>query len=155
VGSKTLLRIGPDIPFDSAAPALAAFVATNAYESLHVSVDPSNFEAIDKCESILGRSTYAIEDAAGFVTLDSEATFKAYVDEGTQSGMLWNVIDASVYDSGAKAASKDKDSYALEGHFLARLFVVGHVKSALAEDRDFLDAFRPSQKWLSFRHGAC
>jgi len=154
LGSKTLLRIGANCTFDAAAPALAAFVATNAYESLHVSIDPFNFDAIEKCKQVLGRPGFAVEDAAGFVTLDDESTFGAYVSEGTKSGMLWNLIHASEYDSGSKTASKDKDRYALEGHFLARLFVVGHVKSALGDDENFLDAFRPSPKWLTFRQGA-
>lgn len=115
----TWLRISASDTFESAAPAIVAFVATNAASQLRISVHPANTDAIEKLSTAIGPAL--LDDA--FVTRRTDADFALEV----QSSDPWNVIRAADFDCGARYGPKGQ--YSLAGHFIARLFPVGHVKS--------------------------
>lgn len=115
----TWLRLSASDAFEAAAPAIVAFVATNAASQLRISVHPANVDAIRKLSTAIGPAL--LDDA--FVTRRTDADFATDVQGATP----WNVIRAADFDCGARYGPKGQ--YSLAGHFVARLFPVGHVKS--------------------------
>jgi len=136
----TWLRVSHLDDFDSAAPALVAFVATNASAQLRASVHPQNTACLDRMANALGDGFVA--DV--FARKLSDAEFEADVRDKTP----WNVVRAADYDSGAKASSPGGAHFGLVSTFVARLFPIGHVKSTRQDDLPFLHAFADSPKWL-------
>jgi hypothetical protein len=145
LGRLTLLRVEAGDTFDSIAPTLIAFLSTSAANSLRVSVDVGWHH---KIELLLKDDQLVVQTASEFE--------KSCVEENP-----WNVLRAdddhckSIRDipahlsspGGAKKASGGAN-YALAGHFAARLFVMGHVKSTRESDDAFINEFKPSEKWL-------
>ena len=139
---KTWLRVSANDSFDSAAPAIVAFVATNAASQLRASTHPSNTDAIARMTAALGEGFVA--DV--FARKLSDAEFEADV----RSKDPWNVVRASDYDSGARLSTPNGKHFGLVANLVARLFPIGHVKSTRTaqEDPVFLEAFEDSPKWL-------
>jgi len=55
----------------------------------------------------------------------------------------WNTVDLS-------AAPCRAEDLPMVDHFVLRLFPMGHIKSTMAGDEEFVKAFDPSPKWLRF-----
>lgn len=141
LGRSTWLRLSATDPFDAAAPALVAFVATNAASQLRVSVHPANTDAINKMAKAIGGAL--LDDAFSRKRTDSQFT------DDVNHGDPWNVVRAADYACGARGlTTHDPSAFALADHFLARLFPIGHVKSTRTDDTALTDTFATSPKWL-------
>jgi len=67
----------------------------------------------------------------------NEEEYKAFVE---QDNDLWCVVDCSV------------EEYFLPGYFVGKFLPMGHVKSTLSNDEEFLALFKESKKWLKIEN---
>jgi hypothetical protein len=120
-GTKTLIRADASTPFDDIAPVLLPFAITNARDQALVSVDPGN--------AAVAKSLGGLPVG---VVVESQAAFEARV----KAENPWNVIYPKPCE------------FALVGHFVSLLFPLGHIKCTRGGDRQFVDYFKASDKWL-------
>jgi hypothetical protein len=153
-GQDTVLRCGADTTFDELAPSLLPFYATNALDSLRVSVDPTNHALL----SILGRAgarAFTFREAQlgvnarvgrameGRVTEETDAEFDALCD-GTE---FYNVVAPDALADNNNTGG-DLEKFPLVGQFVSLYFPMGHIKSTRSNDEQFAQFFSASEKWL-------
>merc|ERR1719329_155313 len=133
-GGLTCLRIekpsGTNNPqqdkvFEDLAPFLLPFLATNAKSQAVLSLDP--FLSFPAAAMLSQAGIKVIREKVA----DFEATEASY----------WNVVRLP----NSTLAPED---YPLACHFVSLLLPFGHVKSAAPDDKEFIDIFSSSEKWL-------
>jgi len=129
LGQGVAVRIARDATYDQAAPLLLPFLATNAAPQLHISVHPASPAAVTL--ATLGLAHQTEEDAA-FEKRAAEAGLTHVVRVPCRGGDL-------------------EGEYPLAGLFVSRLLTFGHCKSVIPDDKEFLNVFRASDKWLKLR----
>jgi hypothetical protein len=124
-GQPTVVRCDAHTSLDDAAPILLPFVCTNAKDQLEVSVHPKNQSVIKALEGS-GVSTVIEEDF--------DIRYEKEIDE------WYNVVRVETMG----------DEYPLAAQWISLYFPLGHIKSTKSNDREFIELFQNSQKWLRY-----
>merc|ERR1712032_1639853 len=128
-GGTSCLRLEKDVSLDELVRYVFPFLATNAKDQLAISVDHANV---------------AIAVPVGVrVIEETKEEFTASVDK------YWNVVTLPRKADAPVATPK----YPLAAHFISKLFPLGHIKSTLSDDENFLKVFSASSKWLRVADG--
>ena len=127
--TASVLRVGATTSVDALATYLLPYLATNAKECLHVSVEASNAAAVELLSKLPSVKT-VVED---------EATFEA-----TQWEVAPFNVQRPTYDGNQKAGGAP-----MLGSFLSILMPVGHVKCLLPNNAEFVKRWSASKKWLA------
>ena len=122
-GQKTVIRCKPNTHFDDMLVDLLPFLMTNARDQVEVSVDPAS-TTISQTLRGLGIGVDVLHETA--------EEFDARVKREDP----WNVI------------SSLPCKYPLVGHHVSLLFPLGHIKCTRGQDREFVEYFKASDKWL-------
>eukprot|EP00440_Ansanella_granifera_P056788 gb/GFBE01061552.1/.p1 GENE.gb/GFBE01061552.1/~~gb/GFBE01061552.1/.p1 ORF type:complete len:740 (+),score=157.98 gb/GFBE01061552.1/:1-2220(+) len=130
---STLLRVRATDDLGTAGLHLLPFLLTNAKEGLVVSL------AAD-----LGSHAMApLRAACAAVAVPCHAETDDAFAQRSRESEAWNTISLN----GAPGSVKDLP---MVDHFVLRLFPMGHIKSAVSNDQDFVKAFETSSKWLRY-----
>jgi hypothetical protein len=126
-GSTTVLRCNDAQNFDLLLLYALPFAATNAFDSLEVSIGCSGMRTEALQELLLG--TFA-------------STVEANDKYQTRKGNL------SIYN---EVRVDDPIEMLLAFQFVSKMFPLGHIKSSKGGDQKFLSHFKGSKKWLRIR----
>eukprot|EP00521_Asterionellopsis_glacialis_P011685 CAMPEP_0195309616 /NCGR_PEP_ID=MMETSP0707-20130614/38826_1 /TAXON_ID=33640 /ORGANISM="Asterionellopsis glacialis, Strain CCMP134" /LENGTH=702 /DNA_ID=CAMNT_0040373913 /DNA_START=316 /DNA_END=2424 /DNA_ORIENTATION=- len=125
-GLKTVLRVRRSL--DCMAPVYLLFFATNARDQVEVSIPSSNEDLISICE----------KDGIP-VTIESEDQFDLRTTE-EHPGKYYNIVRCDL-----EGPMKE---FPMVGQFVSLYFPLGHIKSTMADDEEFVEKFKASKKWL-------
>jgi len=130
-GQPSVVRIEKDSDNNAVAAALLPFLATNALDSLVVSMAPDCHKGIMRgVQDVLRRA-----DVMDKLNVESISAFK----NKQWKRHPYNIIRPE-YVAGLDAP--------LAAQFLTLFFPLGHAKSMNQNDEEFLRLFRDSPKWL-------
>ncbi|KAL7543770.1 hypothetical protein ACHAWF_007455 [Thalassiosira exigua] len=130
-GFRTLLRCGPDASFDDLSPAFLVFYATNARSQVELSVDESNAELLDRL------AKHDLGDHVFDVTVEGDDRLQQRL--GEDGSDFYNVVRLPT-DAGA--------NFPMPGQFVSLYLPMGHIKSTMKNDEEFVKYFGQSEKWL-------
>lgn len=126
--SPTFLSVSQNtISFDEVALNLLPFYVTNASEQVTVSCDPNNTGVLSKLLKLDGVRVYT----------ETEDAFRSRT---AAMNSPWNII-----------FPEKISEFPLAGHFVSTLVPLGHVKSTKRDDKEFVEIFKESPKWLKMR----
>jgi hypothetical protein len=125
-GSMTILRCNAACNFDLLLLHAAPFCATNAHDSLDISLAPSSRTAALQ-ETLRGTFNVNVEDHRSY-------------QERKKSLHVYNDVCVD-----------DPIEMLLAFQFVSKLFPLGHIKSSQGGDHKFLAHFKNSKKWLRTR----
>ncbi|KAL3790421.1 hypothetical protein HJC23_013593 [Cyclotella cryptica] len=137
-GLRTLVRCGPDVTMDELSPIFLLFYATNARSQVELSVDDSNKTLLDSLvKHDLGNHIFN-------VVVEGNETMAHRVEADTEN--FYNIVSVP-------AASHDCErgicrKYPMPGQFLSLYLPMGHIKSTMKNDEEFVKYFSQSNKWL-------
>jgi hypothetical protein len=123
-GLDTYLRCSKATTMDDIAPYAIIFFATNARHQMELSVDPDNKHMLATCQQLGVR-----------VLVETEEEF-SHRRSDTAHG--YNFVDV-------KGPMK---VFPMVGNFVSLYMPLGHIKSTMLNDKDFVAKFEKSQKWL-------
>lgn len=124
-GLETCIRCSKDVTMDAIAPYVIIFFATNARHQMELSIDPHNKHVLDACQK-LGVPVLA----------QSEEEFSRRRNDVTQP--CYNFVDVT----------GPMKVFPMVGNFVSLYMPLGHVKSTMLDDEDFVAKFQKSKKWL-------
>jgi hypothetical protein len=130
IGLKTLIRCSKETTFDTVAPLLLLFFGTTAHSQVEVSIHPDNTKLLA-----------AFEHRHLPLLLQTEAQFETHKKD---TANIYNLIDMSKNKHPMK-------EFPMVGHFVSLYFPLGHIKSTMPDDEEFLGMFSSSEKWLHLR----
>mmetsp|Transcript_13493 Transcript_13493/g.22086 ORF Transcript_13493/g.22086 Transcript_13493/m.22086 type:complete len:723 (-) Transcript_13493:149-2317(-) len=120
LGTETIVRADKDTPYDSVVLSLLPFLLTNAKDQVILSVD--------KKSNVFSHAIVKV------VEQDTEA-----FERSISAANCYNVVEPQHHQV---------NSFPIISHFVSKLLLFGHVKSTTENDRQFVDAFSKSSKWL-------
>ena len=123
-GLKTCIRCSKDVTMDAVAPHVILFFATNARHQMELSIDPRNKHVFDACQK-LGVPVVA----------QSEEEFSRRRNDASP---CYNFVDVT----------GPMKVFPMVGNFVSLYLPLGHVKSTMLDDKDFVTKFQKSKKWL-------
>jgi len=126
----TSIRCDANVSYDDLLPIFLPFYATNARNQVELSVDQGLLAAIKGIEA---DKSVAIKIEHG----DEHA--KRMADEDSH---YYNVINVN---------AGGLSEFPMVGQFISLYFPLGHIKSTMADDEDFVQHFMKSAKWLKVR----
>ena len=129
-GLRTLLRCGPDVSFDDLSTVFLLFYATNARSQVELSVSESNKELID----ILMK--HDLDNHVFNVVVEGEETLKHRLHE--EGDGFYNIVNIEQH----------KKIFPMPGQFVSLYLPMGHIKSTMKNDEEFVKYFKGSEKWL-------
>lgn len=127
---RTLLHCSPDTSFDDLSPAFLLFYATNARSQVELSVNSLNTGLLEKL------AKHDLDNHIFKVTVESEETLDHRLE--TEGDSYYNVVKLD--DS--------KRDFVLPGQFVSLFFGLGHIKSTMKNDEEFVKYISESDKWL-------
>eukprot|EP01127_Copromyxa_protea_P007034 TRINITY_DN16971_c0_g1_i1.p1 TRINITY_DN16971_c0_g1~~TRINITY_DN16971_c0_g1_i1.p1 ORF type:complete len:724 (-),score=199.66 TRINITY_DN16971_c0_g1_i1:38-2056(-) len=127
LGKHNEIRVGPNTSYDTVALHLLPFYITNAAEQVTVTCDPANSAVLEKMLKLDGVRVYS----------EAEEVFQ---NRTNIMDSTWNTIYPSAVEE-----------FPLVGHFVSLLVPLGHVKSTKKDDKEFVQYFKNSPKWLKLR----
>lgn len=133
-GQLNFIRCGESATMEDLAPHLFPYIVTSAYDQLRLSVDPRN----TALTSALSAAGIGAGSSGGATTVEDSTAFDGRVDVETP----YNVLNIN----------GPMPEFPLVGQWCSLLFCVGHIKSNQTDHQEFVDAFKPSPKWLKSRH---
>ena len=131
-GLRTLVRCGPLASFDDLSPMFLPFYSTNARSQVELSVDGSNVGLLDKL------TKHDLDNHVFGVVVESEETLQHRLHEGEDD--FYNVVRVPL-------DCPDK-TFPLLGQFVSLYLPLGHIKSTMQNDDEFINYFGRSEKWL-------
>mmetsp|Transcript_7979 Transcript_7979/g.11613 ORF Transcript_7979/g.11613 Transcript_7979/m.11613 type:complete len:196 (+) Transcript_7979:119-706(+) len=126
---RTVIRCNDKNAFNDLVPTLLPFYATNAREQVELSVHPENDNLLEKLQD------HNIDSAVKCVLEDDSSFEERMIANGDN---YYNIVEVEEY----------KDNYPLVGQFLSLYFPLGHIKSTMSDDNEFIEFFEKSDKWL-------
>ena len=126
---RTLLRCGPNTSFDELSPGFLLFYATNARSQVELSVDTSNKRLLD---ALVKHDL----DNHIFKVVESEETFYHRID--TDGDNYYNVVEMN----------ESRRPFVMPGCFVSLFLPMGHIKSTMKNDEEFVKYLSESEKWL-------
>ncbi|KAL9182185.1 hypothetical protein ACHAXT_012837 [Thalassiosira profunda] len=130
-GFRTLLRCGPGVTFDDLSPIFVLFYATNARSQVELSVDESNDALLD------GLMKHDLDNHVFKVVVEGEEALKHRLNE--EADDFYNVV---------RVPSDGEKKFAMPGQFTSLYLPMGHIKSTMKNDEEFVKYFSQSEKWL-------
>ena len=121
-GLKTYIRADKNTSLDEIAPHMLLFYATNARDQMELSVDPENDEITSICKK------FGIP-----AVLQSHDDFTGRCGENCLNSV---------------SVSGPMERFPMVGNFVSLYMNLGHIKSTMLGDEDFIAKFRGSKKWL-------
>jgi hypothetical protein len=109
---------------DDIAPYVIIFFVTNARHQMELSVDPDNKHMLATCQQLGVR-----------VLVETEEEFSHRRSDIARG---YNFVDV-------KGPMK---VFPMVGNFVSLYMPLGHIKSTMLNDKDFVAKFEKSQKWL-------
>jgi len=128
---RSLIRVGAGVTLDDIAPIFLLFNATNASSQVEFSVDASNEELID----ILPKYGLVLK-----LKIEDEDSFDQRVDHDGDN--YYNVVKVPQSSDG------EVTKFPLPGQFVSLYLPMGHIKSTMKNDEEFVKYFGKSEKWL-------
>lgn len=120
-GLKTCIRADEHTSLDDIGPHVLLFYATNARDQMELSVDPENKDVISICKK-----------------REIPMVLQSHDEFLSRSEKCLN----SVHVHGPM------DNFPMVGNFVSLYLPLGHIKSTMLDDEDFIAAFTSSKKWL-------
>jgi len=130
-GCRTLLRCGADSSFDDLSPVFLPFYVTNARSQVELSVDESNSELLDRLVK------HDLDNHVFKVVVEGEATLEQRLAK--EGDNFYNIV---------RIQSKNEEGYPMPGQFVSLYLPMGHIKSTMKNDEEFVKYFGQSGKWL-------
>jgi hypothetical protein len=121
---ETYIRCSKGMTMDDIAPYVILFFATNARHQMKLSVDPYNKHVLAACQK------FGVP-----VLVQTEEEFSHGRSDTTHA---YNFVDV-------KGPMK---VFPMVGNFVSLYMPLGHVKSTMLNDKDFVAKFQKSKKWL-------
>lgn len=135
LGTKSILRCNsPTTSFDSIAPIVLMFLSTTACDQFEISVDPANHALL----SLLCKK----HNVQKYTKSESESQFVERTEKMKDD--IFQVI-------GPENSFKmiQTQMYPLVGQFVSLYLPMGHIKSTMANDDEFILRAELSNKWLN------
>lgn len=132
IGTVVVLRVESPDYWDRLLLYLVLFAATNAHTQVEVSASglfsKNNLTMLEQLRKHTDFSTVVVEDKHEFEerTANVSKVYNGFVVDGEMEAMLGF-------------------------QFVGRLFPLGHIKSVKPDDKEFIDHFSKSKKWLRMR----
>jgi hypothetical protein len=137
-GLRTLVRCGPDVTLDDLSPIFLLFYATNARSQVELSVCESNKALLDSLmKHDLGNHIFNV-----IVEGDETMTHRVEV-EGEN---FYNIVSVPAHTADCERGICRK--YPMPGQFVSLYLPMGHIKSTMKNDEEFVKYFSQSGKWL-------
>lgn len=128
---RTLIRVGAGVTLDDIAPVFLLFNATNANSQVEFSIDASNEELID----ILPKYDLVLK-----LKIEDEDSFDQRV--GHDGDNYYNVVKVP------PSLDSEITKFPMPGQFVSLYLPMGHIKSTMKNDEEFVKYFGKSEKWL-------
>ena len=137
-GLRTLIRCGADVKMDDLSPVFLLFYATNARSQVELSVCESNTELLDALmKHDLGNHIFNV-----VVEGDETLAHRVEIDGDN----FYNIVSVPVHSEDCERGICRK--YPMPGQFVSLYLPMGHVKSTMKNDEEFVKYFSQSDKWL-------
>ncbi|KAL7431676.1 hypothetical protein ACHAXM_002774 [Skeletonema potamos] len=127
---RTLLHCGPNTSFDDLSPVFLLFYATNARSQVELSVDASNKTLLDRLVK------HDLDNHIFKVTVESEETLNHRAE--TKGDNYYNIVKID----------ESKREFVMPGQFVSLYLPMGHIKSTMKNDEEFIKYLSDSEKWL-------
>jgi hypothetical protein len=127
LGSKTVVHCGPDTLWDDVAPLYILFFATNARDQIELSIDPQNKSLVELSQTNKLQHTVEAE-------IDMNSRLRGRPD-------IYNTIIMTVSPSSKR--------FPMVGNFASLYFPLGHIKSTMPNDEEFVMKGKLSNKWIN------
>ena len=137
-GLRTLLRCGSNVSLDDLAATFLLFYSTNARSRVELSVDDSNKELLDKLVK------HDVDNHIFNVVVEEDDTLQHRLHEEGEN--YYNIVRVP-----SDIGSSDK-TYPMPGQFVSLYLPMGHIKSTMKNDEEFVKYFSKSEKWLRIAH---
>ncbi len=136
-GTKTLLRCSDHL--DSLIPPLLLFYVTNARNQVELSLDPClmNQDKVKQLIDLLSNDEVPI-------SIENSDEYKKRLDEEINGARIYNHVEITKLND-----------FPMVGQYVSLYFPLGHIKSTLPSDQDFINNFKNSEKWLQRHHSLC
>lgn len=130
-GLRTVLRCGEGVTMDDLSPIFLLFYATNARSQVELSVCESNKDLLNSLMNHdLGNHIFNV-----VVESSESMTHRVEVDGDS----FYNVVNIPAHRS---------EKYSMPGQFVSLYMPMGHIKSTMKNDEEFVKYFSQSDKWL-------
>ena len=132
-GCLTSIRCDANVSYDDMLPVFLPFFATNARNQVELSVDPNDQGLLAALKGIEADKSVAIKIE------HSDEHAKRMVDEANH---YYNVVNVN---------AGGLSQFPKAGQFISLYFPLGHIKSTMVNDEEFVEHFKKSAKWLKVR----
>ena len=137
-GLRTLIRCGEGVTMDDLSPIFLSFYATNARSQVELSVCESNKGLLDSLmKHDLGNHIFD-------VVVEGDETLEHRLEANGEN--YYNIVSVPVHSADCEQGICRK--FPMPGQFVSLYFPMGHVKSTMKNDEEFVKYFSSSDKWL-------
>lgn len=136
-GYRTLVRCGKDVSFDDMSSIFLLFYSTNARSQVELSVDESNAGLLDSLKN------HDLDNHVFQVVVEGEEILQHRLkNEGDN---FYNIVRVESSLEKSKAGGL---AFPMPGQFASLYLPMGHIKSTMKDDEEFVKYFSKSEKWL-------
>ena len=140
-GCRTLLRCGPNLSFDDMTPVFLLFYATNARSQVELSVDSANEQLLNHLKK------HDLDNHIFKVVVEGGSSFEHRITlEGENFYNIVRVREVTGSDHDGSGGIMNK--FPMPGQFVSLYLPMGHIKSTMKNDEEFVKYFGESEKWL-------
>jgi len=136
-GCRTLLRCGSGVSFDDLSSVFLLFYSTNARSQVELSVDESNKELLDSLMK------HDLDSHVFKVIVEGKDTFEHRLKE--EEDDLYNIVRVPSSDN---EEGHEEKHFPMPGQFVSLYLPMGHIKSTMKNDEEFVKFFGQSEAWL-------
>jgi hypothetical protein len=134
-GLRTLVRCGRDVTLDDLSAIFVLFYSTNARSQLELSVDESNTELLDILQK------HDLDNHIFRVVVEGEEILQHRLKSDGEN--FYNIVRVD-----ASEKNKGGGMFPMPGQFVSLYLPMGHIKSTMRDDEEFVKYFGQSEKWL-------
>jgi hypothetical protein len=133
-GLRTLVRCGPNVSFDDLSSIFLLFYSTNARSQVELSVDETNKGLLEILQK------HDLDNHIFRVVVEGEEILQHRLKNHGEN--YYNVVKVEASDNSKVGP------FPLPGQFVSLYLPMGHIKSTMANDEEFVKSFGQSEKWL-------
>ncbi|KAL3761781.1 hypothetical protein ACHAWU_001297 [Discostella pseudostelligera] len=133
-GLRTLVRCGASVSFDDLSSIFLLFYATNARSQVELSVDESNKKLLEILQK------HDLDNHIFSVVVEGDEVLQHRLKNNEEN--YYNVVRVEASDDSKVGP------FPLPGQFVSLYLPMGHIKSTMADDEEFVKYFGKSEKWL-------
>ena len=130
---RTLVHCGSNTSFDELSPVFLLFYATNARSQVELSIDTSNKALLDELMK------HDLDNHVFKVVVESEETLDHRAE--TEGDNYYNIVKID----------ESKRQFVMPGQFVSLYLPMGHIKSTMKNDEEFVKYLSESEKWLKMK----